>query len=282
MNKKWIALDIDGTITNDKYSVPDEVISYLKSLHNSGYNIIVLTGRSYSFACKTLSTFDFPYYFSLQNGSVMLEMPSEKILFKNYLHKEAIPLVEKAYQGVEGDFVVYSGIENQDYCYWRAGNFPEDQMEYIKELISREKGKWKQVDSFDEIDFDIPLIKCIGYKDTMVLLAEKVKKLTSFDFSIIKDPFFREFYLLMITNEKVNKGFAVKQLTNLIGKGEIIAAGNDANDISLLDVADIKIAMADAPLFLQKKADIIAPLAIDKGIIPALKQAIRISSRNIT
>ena len=70
--KGWIALDIDGTITLDKYSVPQPVIDYLGSLSRSGWRIALATGRPYAFASMALSKFDFPYVFLVQNGSAGL------------------------------------------------------------------------------------------------------------------------------------------------------------------------------------------------------------------
>ncbi len=55
---------------------------------------------------------------------------------------------------------------------------------------------------------------------------------------------------------------------------DVIAAGNDENDISMYDIANIKIAMEDSfSRDLLKKADIISKSAKSHGIIDALKRA---------
>jgi hydroxymethylpyrimidine pyrophosphatase-like HAD family hydrolase len=72
-----------------------------------------------------------------------------------------------------------------------------------------------------------------------------------------------------------SKGQAVLEAIRLTGeKKTIIAAGDDENDISLLSVADISIAMAHAPKNLIRMAHLIAPPTVENGIIPALKMAI--------
>src|SRR5690606_28845072 len=101
--KGWIALDIDGTITLDKYSVPKPVTDYLRDLHRNGWKIAMATGRPFRFASMALSEFDFPYVFLCQNGSVALEMPSRNILFKRYLSWDAIGLIEKAVEVTGSD-----------------------------------------------------------------------------------------------------------------------------------------------------------------------------------
>jgi hydroxymethylpyrimidine pyrophosphatase-like HAD family hydrolase len=60
-----------------------------------------------------------------------------------------------------------------------------------------------------------------------------------------------------------------------MGRGEkVITAGDDENDMSLFQVADIKIAMSHAPERLKEKADLIAPPTQDCGIIHALEMVL--------
>ena len=55
----------------------------------------------------------------------------------------------------------------------------------------------------------------------------------------------------------------------------MIAAGDDENDISLLEAADVKIAMSHAPEKLQEIAQFIAPPTRDLGIITALQMVLK-------
>jgi hydroxymethylpyrimidine pyrophosphatase-like HAD family hydrolase len=57
-------------------------------------------------------------------------------------------------------------------------------------------------------------------------------------------------------------------------KRPLITGGDDNNDIPLLKVGDIRIAMDGAPELLQNLAHIIAPPADRMGIITALEEAI--------
>jgi hydroxymethylpyrimidine pyrophosphatase-like HAD family hydrolase len=58
----------------------------------------------------------------------------------------------------------------------------------------------------------------------------------------------------------------------LFGRGDlVVAGGDDENDLSLLQAADVKIAMPHAPEILRKIADFMAPPVEEQGIIHALK-----------
>ena len=74
----------------------------------------------------------------------------------------------------------------------------------------------------------------------------------------------------------VDKGKAVLEIMDQdILPCPIISAGDDNNDESLLQIADIKIAMPTSPKCLLDQATIIAPPVEEKGIIDALKIAVQ-------
>jgi len=273
--KGWIALDIDGTITLDKYSVPQPVIDYLGSLSRSGWRIALATGRPYAFASMALSKFDFPYIFLAQNGSAALEMPGAKPLFKNYLSPSILRTVEEAYEGIDSDFVIYAGYEKGDYCYWRPHRLSNEDLEYLDDLQKRQKEIWRAVESYETIENDFPLIKCFGPASRMKKVADRLRSCELFEVAAIRDPFHDGYQILLVTEKSVSKGDALKKVFALMGRGErVIAAGDDENDISLFQVADIKIAMSHAPESLQEKADLIAPPTQDCGIIHALQMVL--------
>ena len=277
ISKGWIALDIDGTITLDKYSVPKEVVAFLRSLHREGWNIAVATGRPLAFALMALSEFNFPYIFLAQNGSAVLEMPSKKFLFKSYIPFSSIPFIEKAYEGIDSDFLIYAGYEKGDFCYWRPQRLSKEDLHYLTNLQNRQKEKWQEVARYEGPELhSFPLVKCFGNEPRMNLVAKRLRASGQFEVAKLKDPFEEGYYLLLVTDRAVSKGSSLTQVFALKGRGErVIAAGDDENDISLLKVADITIAMAHAPESVQEIATLIAPPTKDHGIIQALQIALR-------
>lgn len=270
-----ICLDIDGTITEDKFSVPIEIVNYLRGLVNKGYSLFLVTGRPFSFTIKALSGFDFPYYLSCQNGSVILLMPEKKELDRKYLSSSVLPPVENAYQEFPLDFLIYSGYETGDFCYYRRKNFSKEYLEYLDDLQKREEAPWQDVHSFDKGGlFSFPLIKGFGPKKIMELIKDKLEEQDLFQLSLIKDPFNAVYRLLLITERSVNKGSAVHFLKKNLKSKYVIAAGDDENDASMIAIADTKIVMNTAPTHLKRVADIIALPPRELGIIHALEEVL--------
>jgi len=278
MGKKgWIALDIDGTITSDKYSVPAEVVQYLGELQASGWEIALATGRAFAFASLAVAKIKFPFFLLAQNGSVALKMPQRELVFKKYLSYPAISSVEEAYQGVSADFLVYSGYDKGDCFYWRASRFSPDDLLYVEELKKREKEQGVAVEVFDPVQLaSFPLIKCFGLRERMEGVAKRLRAKSNFQVAHIRDMFYENYEILLVTDSAASKGLSLQELFLKMGRGDkVIAAGDDENDLSLLQAADVKIAMPQAPESLKKIADLIAPPVKELGILAALKSVLK-------
>ena len=75
-------------------------------------------------------------------------------------------------------------------------------------------------------------------------LGKKIDQLLGLHVPVIKDPFSNEFYVVQATHPDVSKGKALFDLVMRLGaQGTIIAAGDDLNDISMFEAANIRIAM---------------------------------------
>ena len=109
----------------------------------------------------------------------------------------------------------------------------------------------------------------------MQIVEERLAKSNAFEVTHIRDPFDEAYRMLLVTAKGATKGLSLKKVLSAKGRGSlVIAAGDDENDQSLFDVADIKIAMPHAPKSLQDRADLIAPPTSENGIIQALKQVL--------
>lgn len=273
----WLALDIDGTLTDQTHSVPKEVAAYLKKLHVQGWEIFIITGRTLSFASKALKLFDFPFYLAVQNGADVFYTLNQELVIRHYLSPNIIPCLEGLCAEFSEDFLIYAGWEKGDFCYYRPHRFSQKIQAHINMMRELSLEPWQAVNSFvfaDHLSF--PLIKCLGNKEEMTILYESLKDDERLAISLIRDPLAKGMYLNLITHPEATKGRALKNVVKQIGKrGKIVAAGDDFNDVSMLNQADIKIVMQSAPRELHNLADIIAKPSYEYGIIQALETALK-------
>lgn len=75
-------------------------------------------------------------------------------------------------------------------------------------------------------------------------------------------------------NPQVNKGVAVQYLAEEvlgITAAQVVAIGDNYNDLEMLQYAGVGIAMGNAPLEVQKQADWVAPTVEEDGVVTAIK-----------
>lgn len=280
MLRGLIALDIDGTLTDDPAHIPDKTASYIKSLVSQGWQVMFLTGRSFTFGFPPLKTFDFPYYFGTQNGAALFEMPQKKPLAEHYLSKEKVIALEEVFLRHETSFLVYSGEKRGDFLYFRPSCFSQESCAYILSFERYAKAPFMQLETFEELDQPaFPMIKAFGSFELMQEIYAELENDPSIAVSLVHDPFSSTggFYLL-INAPKATKGGILEDLIRLNGEKEkkrpyVIAAGDGGNDISMFKVADYAIAMGTATQVVKSHATVVTGAANDEAIIAALEEA---------
>ncbi|MGC2596390.1 MAG: HAD family hydrolase [Rhabdochlamydiaceae bacterium] len=271
----WIALDIDGTITDETHHAPAQVIHFLHLLEKRGWELIFITGRTYSFGYRVVKEFDFPFYLAVQNGADILYMPSKERVARHYLDDKAIPILDAAYRGEKEDFLIYAGYEHGDFCYYRPDRFSPAYIEHLHKIMALSPERWKPVQNFDfEKGISFPLAKCLGSKEAMQRVTSLLETHPNLSATMIRDPLGEGIYLILVTAKQATKGNALQIIKQVIGDGgPVIAAGDDLNDISMLQIADVKIVMSSAPPEMHPMATILAEHGEQHGIIEALTKA---------
>ncbi len=271
-----IALDIDGTVTAQAHGLESNVIDALDRFAKEGWFFIFITGRPFQWGFLTLESLPFSYALAVQNGALLLEMPSRKILTRKYLTREILPQLEKISQECETDFVIYSGLENDDWCYYRSAFLPASLQNYGLQRAAFLGEKWRMLQAFS--DLPVPRFSSVKFfaKDKHAFtISQRIEKELGLHAPPNRDPFNPDFFVIQATHPQANKGFVLKAfIQKMKFSGPIIAAGNDHNDCSMLQAAHVKIVMANAPPDVLAMADILAPPASQQGIIQGLSDAI--------
>ncbi|MBM3191399.1 MAG: HAD family phosphatase [Chlamydiae bacterium] len=271
-----IGLDIDGTITDDRRGLADEVALFLEELHRRGFAIIFITGREFVYAMEVLSKLAFPFYLGVQNGADLLAMPEKRLLKSVYLDKSILLELERQCEKIAEDLLVYAGFEKGDFCYYRPDKHPQELLPYLQAMQKRSAGTWHAVQHFCECPQKVfPLIKAIGKEASFLKLYEHFPLQHLVEYVVIKDPLNQKYDYLLVTDRKASKKHALEYFMQTYDLSRpLIVAGDDLNDKASLEYADIRIVMENAPSSLKNLADIIAPLSIHQGIITGLKQAL--------
>lgn len=279
--KGIIALDIDGTITSNHQDLDPEVSKFLKYLCVEGWILVFITGRTFLWGYEVLKHLDFIYYLAVHNGVTICEMPSGNIIFRKLLNSKCLSLIDEVFFHKKTDYIIYAESSYGPVCYYRPEYQTPELLKYFSERSAHFKENWVALQSYEDLPIkDFSALKFFASEKEAKMISSELDRL-NLHAPMIRDPFDSDYYVIQATHREVSKGHALKQLKQILGAQQkiSIAAGDDNNDASMLDVADIKVVMATAPENLLQGAHIIAPPADKKGIIVGLKKAIEIADK---
>lgn len=252
MKLKAIILDLDGTVLTSEKTISSKTQEKLIQLQKQGVKIILASGRASAAMESTAEALElglYDGYYISYNGACVTDASNHELIYKKpILNEDAVELLKTLEQ-----FSVIPMIEDGEVMYVRnvyEKDIPiasgSDTFINIVEYESRGGGyKLHEVTHLYE-NIDYPIYKVLVAGDP-TYLQENYKKFSS-PFkdkltSSFSAPFFYEF-----TDLGVDKGETLKILleTLNIDPKDTIAFGDGHNDISLLKVAGIGVAMGNA------------------------------------
>lgn len=259
---KMVATDIDGTILKWSFEYSDEVKKCIKKLKANGVKVVLVTGRMHCAAlgiAKELGI-DTPIV-SYQGGMIKEFSKCDDVLFRNDMDSEkAVEIIDWAHENnvhinLYMDDVLYVEEDSETIRKYTDARF----IDY--HVCKFDKLKIKNVNKILAIDFQNPE-RVTGWVNDLSKMYP--------DLYIIKStPYFCE-----IAAKNATKGRAVEFLQKKWGlkKEEILAIGDQDNDIELLKAGGIAVAMGNATETLKACADYITDTVDNDGWAKAVEK----------
>ena len=255
MNYKLFVADMDGTLLNDDKKLSDKNIQAIKKLQDFGIKFAVATGRHDSMIKSYLKHLDLHVPVISCNGAMVREPFSDQVFLSEALPKEHSLQIIDLCKERNIDFHIYGhesifGEElNHKMLYYHNLN---------KSLPSEERTKLVTVSDCKDIVCNEPeplykfLIISNRNKDLLDIMdgLAKIEGLTA----CLSMP-----TLCDVMKKGVTKAYALQKLSEslAIKRNEIVAIGDQFNDIDLIEYAGLGIAVANAEDALKEKADIV-------------------------
>ena len=244
---RLLALDLDGTVLGKDHRVPDGVRPALGKL-SQRYWITLATGRSLASARPFIVSLGACVPVILYNGAVVYDPLAERTLLERRLEVGEARAALKAMRGFPVDVEIYR--DTQDPTLYVEVATPRVRRFQTKEgLPAREVG--------DLLSFlDFPPLKLLVLGDPEVLPElEAVLRREVPRVSVVRS----EVDYLEVLPRGASKGTAMRWLCELLGilREDVVAVGDQLNDLEMIRWAGIGLAMAHGPEELRRAADLV-------------------------
>lgn len=267
MKYKALALDLDGTLVDSSKKISKENKEALWKAIDAGIAVIIATGRPALGVKHIIRELELEVrggYVLNYNGGRIMNCHNGEVMVEYMLPSECIPTInELARQSGTYACTYYNDMILAE----------SDTDEYvIREAFCNNTTVYK-VDDFAEF-VNYPVNKCliVGEHDKLLPVQVRLKEL----FPDKVDVFFSESYFLEIVPKNVAKSQGIKDVAKCLGitVEEVAAFGDGLNDIPMLEVAGLGVAMENAYPEVKRVADMIAPSNDDNGVAYVIEKYI--------
>jgi Cof subfamily protein (haloacid dehalogenase superfamily) len=264
MEYKLVAVDMDGTLLTPQLEISKETIETINKVIEKGVIFTISTGRMYLAALPFANMLNLDVPIITCNGALTKcsktgKVYDEKIIDKQH-SKEIIRYCEEAGLSVsiysEDDIYIKKSSENLDIHL---------QLDHAKPQI---------INDFDSL-LNGSIIKIMFNSNDKYNLEKHTQKLhelykekLNFYFSL---PYFVE-----IVHKEANKRNALENLALKfnIKREEIIAIGDNFNDMDMIEYAGLGVAMGNAPDYLKEVAQFVTHSNDEDGVRHVLERFI--------
>ena len=246
---KIVATDVDGTLFRSDRTVSDADLDTLRKLHSDGICTVLATGRSiWSFT--NLAGTDFPVdYLVFSCGAGVMDWKEKRVIYKTGIDTAGIKKIKTYLDSLNADYCIHDEIPN-NHCFfpYRSGKVNPDFEKRIATYLPFEK-------KVDDIKTATQILAIFPGADHQQLIANADKALS--DFRVIRStsPVDNASLWMEIFQKGVSKAAGIACISKQfdIQRKNIMAVGNDYNDIDMLDWAGQGFVTANSPDELKKK-----------------------------
>lgn len=259
----YIALDLDGTLLNSQREISQITKDYLIDVQEAGHKIILCSGRSYlgmKPIAEILEIAKYDGYLVSYNGGVGIDVKSGTELFGNRFDVNQVKTLYDLVSSYAENFVSYGeGTINS--------NVINDRIKISSELMQAKITK----------DIFVPSPKVV-LQDEVEIIEEiypKIKEIIR-EYNSEYNVFRSVPHLIEITPPNSDKATGLKHLFSIKElSGKLIAFGDGENDLSMLEYADISVAMDNAMANVKAIADFVTLSNDENGIVHQLEQILQ-------
>lgn len=272
MEIKLVAIDMDGTLLRSNNELSDRVKNAVISAAQRGVKIIISTGRIYQSAKYYSRLLGIDSVVISCNGAFIKEYKKDSMIFKCSIPNESLVQIANVlneYNDVHyrmySERTYYAKEYNQkvyDYMDWNGRQIKEDQVD-----IRIVENPMDIAVSIDEI-FKLFIGQQGISRDRFDSLVSRLNTIDDvYCVSSIPES-------VDVINKRVSKGNALEFISGYydIPRENMMAIGDNYNDIEMIQYAGIGVAMGNAENALKDVADFITTTNMEDGVALAIEK----------
>lgn len=247
---RLLAVDIDGTLLDSNYQLPERNREALVAAHQAGIEVVLVTGRRYTFALPVAEKIPFPHVLITSNGALIKSRSGQSYVRRLLPWAVAAQAIEltRPWRGytmlafdVEGEGqIVMESLENRTNLFlsWYARNQQYVRFQPLEEALGGDSPK------------DPLQVMYSGPLDVLTQVEQALLAASFRDeFKLLKTFYeARDLGILDLIHPACSKGAALAEWAGRRGysRDQVMAVGDNFNDLEMLEFAGVPVVMGNA------------------------------------
>ena len=251
--EKILFFDVDGTLYNSEKRLPTSTKEALFSARRNGYEIAIATGRAPFMIKSILEELEIDTYITFNGQYVVYK---GQVIFTDHISNDYLERIIDFGERRDEPVVFLNEYE-------MTASVPHDE---------------RVATSLATLKFPYPRVDALFYKEqkvyqTLLFVEEKDEHLYKEAFPHVQLVRWHQ-YACDILPKAGSKARGIRKVLEHVGKtvDDAVAFGDGLNDVEMLEVAGIGVAMENGHAKAKAAADIIAPHVDEDGIYKVMKE----------
>lgn len=267
MTKKLIAVDLDGTLLTSTNTISKKSKESIEKVLDAGHKVVIITGRDFYGSIKVARELFDSHQGGLvasSNGALVFDLAKDKPIINHTIPREVVK-----------EMIAYGKSLGLDYLIYHDNKILAEKNDaYDLDFLSKKNKLEVEIieDLADKLNFDLnKLLFSANPK-----LIDQVKADFSEKFKGKVNPIHSMPQFLDCMPAGIHKGRSLLEIADFYGidHKDTLAFGDEINDETMIEMAGIGIAMANASDYIKNLADDICPTNDDDGIAIYLEENI--------
>lgn len=272
---KLLALDIDGTILNTQGDIASGVVEVLNRVVGAGVLVTICTGRGTTSSREVALRLPLNAPLILQGGALILERYEGRVLdFCNLPNAVALEAIRVLQSHSLAPIVYESMPAGWRFFYDSHTTAPEALSLYTQ---SQPERAVEVNDLLSDIKEDPSVVGAVGLESCVMEVVEAVTACLP-EANVV--PEYSTWYpgnaWIYAFPKEASKGIALKKVVEhlRITREEVMAVGDNLNDLDMLEYAGLGVAMENSPEEVKQVADVVTGSNDDHGLVHAIERFI--------
>ena len=255
-NIKLIIFDVDGTLVDDDQKLCLKTIKVIQSLQRKNVLVSLATGKIFPSVRQVVDNLGIQAPLILSNGA-LLQQPNREIIFSSYLKREILQTILDNYRGYDADLALFTHAN----IYIKKETYNTNHIRICGE-------KMEEIGSWVNIEDQFPTVckaLLVNRRDEEEMLRLKELLVNKLGDKVTLSAGTSN--TIEVMSAGVSKGTGLGDLSKFLNikLENVMAFGDQINDISMLEIAGISVAVDNAIDEVKKMVDVVIKSNNDSG-----------------